>query len=245
VRLVGKRLIPLLDLIVPTREKGTELLRALELDVLHRVLDSPAYVIIDGRKVSTRMQVGADGVVVKHPRVGFIPYRDIASVKIGATGGVLRRHSGAEINYVGFAVTPGALTERIREGIEAHRRAEPPADAAALVARGSRPVSEWLSALHSISEPTGDYRTAAVPDETLWRLAEGHGVEATARAGAAVILRQRLGDEGRARLEATAAATAEPRIRVALEAVAKGEDDALTEALEQCSEETTKEQHRA
>jgi hypothetical protein len=241
LRLVGKRLVPLLDVTLPTRARGTELLRALELDVLHRVLESPALLLVPGNRLRTTFLVGADGVVVQGHGIGFIPYDKIASVAIDSEGGVLRLRSGEEIRYIGFGLTPGAITERIREGLEAHRRADAPASAQALVARSGRPAKEWLSALRALAESKGDYRSMAVPDDALWTLAEDHSAEPTARTGAAIVLRQRLGEPGRARIEATAAASAEPRIRIALEAAAKGESEGLEEALEQWEPERARE----
>jgi hypothetical protein len=66
--------------------------------------------------------------------------------------------------------------------------------------------------------------------EMLWEVVEDPAVDSTARAGAAMMLRRTLDDGGRARLRVAAGACASPRLRVALDAVADGGDEAAVAA---------------
>ena len=67
--------------------------------------------------------------------------------------------------------------------------------------------------------------TPAVPVEVLWRVVEDPTAATTARAGAAFALRSTLDDDGKARLRIVADACAAPKLRVALDELATGEDD--------------------
>lgn len=234
VRLLGKRRVPKLSIAVASHEAGEELLRALELDVLHRVLDVATLVNVDGANWPTRILVGADGVLVKLAPLGFIPYADIERVEATATGGAIVRRSGGVVRWAALGITAAAIRERVEEGLAAHRTAAAHADPLALVARSGRSARAWLDALRGLVNDR-DYRDGAVPDEALWKIAEDPTAEPTSRAGAAVILKARGGDGARVRIEAAAKATAQPRMRVALEAVAE-DDEHLERALENCEE---------
>jgi hypothetical protein len=103
---------------------------------------------------------------------------------------------------------------------------------AALVSRGGRTAEDWTRAVRGLLRgAVGDYRSNAVPEENLWRVAEDPTAEETARVGAAVALRVTLDEEGRARMLRVAEASVAPRIRVALKAAASAEDEAIEEAL--------------
>lgn len=104
-------------------------------------------------------------------------------------------------------------------------------DDPALFANG-RQSRAWREALEAL----GDQRDAGYRDpsgrrDTLWRIAEDPRTLPEPRAAAAVALKQSLDDEGRARLDALARSSAEPRVRMVIDAVlddsARGLDDAL------------------
>jgi hypothetical protein len=119
-------------------------------------------------------------------------------------------------------------------------------DAAALVGCGARTYDAWIEALRELSRD-GHYRAAALPPEELWRVLEDPAAETSARAGAAMALRESLDAEGRARLRVAGAASASPRVRVALDAIASSDaDDAeLRAALEACASENDAAEARA
>jgi hypothetical protein len=123
------------------------------------------------------------------------------------------------------------LVERIQEQVAAHRARAAP-DGASL-ARSGRATEAWMREVAAVTEAGASYRTPAVPPDELWRIVEDAAAPPTARAGAAVALRQALDAVGRVRLRAVADACAGPRLRVALDAVASSEDDdLLTRALD-------------
>jgi hypothetical protein len=142
--------------------------------------------------------------------------------------------------------TRDALLVRIRAGIAALEggRTE---DVSSLVARGGRPLDEWMRALTALSSEGGGYRATALPAERLWRVVEDPAADPTARAGAAAALRATLDDEGRTRLRVIAESSVHPRVRVALDAVAASSsdhDERLEEALDACEDDIAASVHR-
>src|SRR5262249_17864684 len=108
------------------------------------------------------------------------------------------------------------LKERIREAMERHQLGEADADAALLRGR-ERSVSTWITALRCIGAgANADHRVAPVAPERLWRIMEAPSAQSTVRVAAAVALGAKIDDAGRARLRAAAAATAAPKLRIAL-----------------------------
>jgi hypothetical protein len=123
------------------------------------------------------------------------------------------------------------VAERIREAMESHRQGDPAAETA-LLARQARPLSAWIQSLRAIGSGAHvDHRTAPVAPERLFRIVEDPSLTASARAGAAVALGASLDDGGKARLKGAAGAIAAPKLRIAIEAAADGDDAALVEAL--------------
>lgn len=74
-------------------------------------------------------------------------------------------------------------------------------------------------------------------------LVEGASTDASTRVAAAIALAPTLDDDGRARVRVAASASASPKLRVALEAVAKDDNDAVVEALAET--ESDRERFRA
>lgn len=194
-----------------------------------------------------RLRIGGDGVIVSwYGRKRFLSYADIAGAEaydrpFGTTrisGVSLRTTAGEEIrvplSYGPWtAERPALAAERIRQAREAYARGEH-ADAAALD-RGERSIADWLVALRRVgSGANADARTAPLDPEALFRVVENAAARASLRAAAAVALAQRLDGSGRARLRAVAEGTTAPRLRVALDAASRADEDdaALGEALE-------------
>ena len=113
-----------------------------------------------------------------------------------------------------------AVHARIAEAYAAFRAHPSAADVSALVGKGTRTRAEWLSALATLRDAQGGYRDAVVRDDDLWRVVEDPSAPADARAGAAMLLRRSLDDEGKARVRVAAEATASPKLRIALDAAA-------------------------
>jgi hypothetical protein len=132
------------------------------------------------------------------------------------------------------------VAERIREALESARRGDPAQDVA-LLARNAREIGVWVRALRAVAAGAVDHRTAPIPEDRLWRIAEDPNASPTARAGAAVALTPSLDDAGKARIRVAADATASPKLRVALEAAAETDEAALEHALAELDAEERRE----
>jgi hypothetical protein len=191
---------------------------------------------------STRVVIGADGVHLRWLTwKRFVPLTDIerveqlpARVRLHLRRGVPLAPSvdvffrGAESRVVPEAMM---IAERIREALDRkleHRGALDPA----LLARPPGAATRWIAALHGlVREET--FREAGVHPRQLWDVVEDATIDVAKRAAAAVALRPLLDDEGRARLRIAARSTAAPRLRIALETAASGDDDEVAAALDE------------
>lgn len=196
----------------------------------------------------TKVTVGADGILRSWlGKKEFWSYGEIESVRQFTDHSFWRKQKWQGVELVlrsGATVRiPVAskqwrnqssldlIIERIREAMESHRQGDPAADTA-LLARQARPVSAWIQSLRAIgSGANADHRTAPVEPERLFRIVEDPSAAPSARAGAAVALSASLDRAGKVRLKGAADATAAPKLRVAIEAAAAGDDAALAEAL--------------
>lgn len=112
--------------------------------------------------------------------------------------------------------------------------------------RGDRTVEAWLTRLRSIAAgANAGPRAAVVTDERLWRIVEDPAAGAGVRAGAAAALASNSDPRAKERLRVAAADTAEPRLRVALESAAAGDDDALLAALAEVDAQPTPKRRQA
>ncbi len=208
----------------------------------------------------TTITVGADGVLRSWlGKKEFWSYGEIASVNRFLDLNIGRKHKwqGVELTLRsaervrlpiasrnGFQQTQlDLILERIREAMDSHRQGEPAADTA-LLARQARPVADWIKSLRAIGSGAHvDHRTAPVAPERLFRIVEDPSLAASTRAGAAVALGASLDEEGKVRLKGAAGAIAAPKLRIAIEAAADGDEAALTEALAAIEGEAEKRVH--
>lgn len=194
--------------------------------------------------IPAKLVVGRDGLL--YHWMGwrrFIAMADIvnaspegdSSIKLEMTGGkqeIIYLHSPKQRGGV-FTQYRDAVLARIREAHASQRALGPTVDLTTLIAQGERTTEEWKTALAALHEADPGYRKAAVREEDLWRVVEDPRADPDARAGAAVLLRKGLDAEGKARVRVAAAATASPKLRVALEAALEESDEAALEALDQ------------
>jgi hypothetical protein len=210
----------------------------------------PILVAYLGMMFATRtgITVGADGILRSWlGKKEFWSYGDIEGVSTFVDDSFWRKQkwqgieltlrSGAKVRIP--VVSKQALQrsnldlilERIREARESHRQGDPAAETA-LLARQARTVPDWVQSLRAIGSGAHvDHRTAPVAPERLFRIVEDPSLTASARAGAAVALGASLDAGGKVRLKDAAGATAAPKLRIAIEAAASGDDAALVEAL--------------
>lgn len=205
----------------------------------------------------SRIEVGVDGILVSWLwQRRFIPMARVASmtplnehqVSIQLTDGTSETISTSTSRSRRGAYAKqhrDAVLARMLEAWAAFKNRSPVADVSALVARGSRTRSAWLDALRKLRGADGGYRAAVVRDEDLWRLIEDPTAPEDARAGAALVLREGLDDEGKSRVRVVAESTASPKLRVALDAAASGApDEALAKALNELAEEAAEDDER-
>ncbi len=216
-----------------------------------------------------RIVTGTDGVrIVWLGRGRFVPYGRITHIVENEDEVAIRDTDGAihAIRFVEpwwfrrsrwflqalFGRQKLALAARMKEGLRAHQERQAESEVGALLVRGGRSKEEWLASLRDLgTRDTAGYRTAKVPRDLLWQVAENPSASPEERAAAAVALRAQLDAEERARLSTLADATAAPKVRVALEraaapAVAEtaaGEEE-LADALVECEEEAAQERRR-
>lgn len=186
-------------------------------------------------RTTAGVEVGADGVRIARAlgRPRYLPFSTIERIEQVKTEVRFVLRSGEEILVhqaapAGTKIAMGpalderaALVERVSAQLERHRDAAAAGDT---FARGDRTTEAWLDDLARVGEPA-TFRTPAVPVEVLWRVVEDPTAATTARAGAAFALRSTLDDDGKARLRIVADACAAPKLRVALDELATGEDD--------------------
>jgi hypothetical protein len=177
--------------------------------------------------------VGSDGVLMSGLlRSRFVPFADIESVAVVATGKlVLRTRASGEIVRWMKGPAAEAAAELIQSAIasdqggsEAVRRQ--------LRREGEGSVAAWLARLRALAshEP---YRAAVFGGDSLWRVVDDPNASEVERAAAAVVLGAAATDDERARLRNAAARIASPPVRVAIQRVADPvDDDELAVAME-------------
>jgi hypothetical protein len=193
------------------------------------------------------VEVGDDGVMVDlREKKRFVPFAELEDAAVfhkpgglgkTFTGVTLKLGSGEALevpfgeDQFGAGGRAAKLSARIRAKIEGYEAREHE-EAAALLERGERSVDAWISRLRGLGEgANAGPRVAPIPVDRLWRIVESPATAPPARAGAAVALTACLDDEGKERLRVAAGSAAAPRLRVVLESVAAGDDEAAAAAL--------------
>ena len=195
------------------------------------------------------VHIGPDGVHLRGlGRARFIRYGEVAELRpwkgqstphgrAMPEGFDLVLHGGEVIRFRTMAQRLGSgqmQDDVVADQITLAMRAQQPAASTALAAleQGERTVEQWLEHLRHLGADRGaDYRAGALPDETLWRRLEDPTAEPRERLASAIVLGARGEGETKQRLEQAAEAVALPDLRLALEAAAEGDDEALAGAL--------------
>jgi hypothetical protein len=206
-----------------------------------------AYASLFSMFIRSRVTIGTDGVLVEWLGVyrKFIPMREIASVSLDP-----KRHGIVRIELTSGKVeilTHGrrwfhrephpetiALKDRIVEALAASRAGGPEKDTSQVLRRGreGNDVAGWVADLRRLLDREAGFRSAAIVPERLWAIVEDAAADAEARAAAAVALGPALDAPGKERLRIAANTTAEPRLRIALEAAETDDETLMAEALE-------------
>jgi hypothetical protein len=185
----------------------------------------------------TSIVIGSDGILRRRfLRTRFARFDEISRV-IRKDGGIflelrdggavrlIRRSANSAAELPWLRIYAELVERRIEEGTAAHhasqirRRTDHP------LARGGREVKAWLEELRAHERSTSAYRSVAVPEAMLDGAFADGSLDAETRVGSAIALRVREGERAVPRLRLAAAATASPKLRVALEKIADGAPD--------------------
>lgn len=194
-----------------------------------------------------RVEVGRDGVLLRWlSKRRFIPFGAIETALASELGVVLFLEGGKRLEIRLTQKVDGArdersrLLSRIREGMVVQAEIIR-AEEEVLFVRGERDLDAWLRDMRALgSGDAGGYRTIAIPRERLWEIVESPAADPSAREGAALALHAMLDEDERERLRALVDTTALPRLRVALDGVARETDEVrLRVALDLADREET------
>lgn len=204
---------------------------------------------------SRRCVVGTDGVLLTgFGAKDFVPIARIGEVEVDTVDLVLGNRArvvrlfdkgGLPLREILVdAMKDGPFQEGIHAAIDARaeslaeriREAQAVETGGGLVdertlARDARPWTEWVSTLRGLSHHAATFRGGEPPrPEALLALVEDPTVAAWKRAAAAVAVSRT--SAAKKRLRVVAAASAEPRLRVALEAAVEEDEARMADALE-------------
>lgn len=171
--------------------------------------------------VPNEIRVGSDGVLVQNRLDATFHRREDVLGAAATSDGIELRLADRRVEVP--MTSRGGLTELERDdqgmllqAIADMREGAAGDDVGWRLERANRPVDEWLGSL--LGDAVG-YRDGDVPNEALHRVLSG-GARASARLAAALLLSRRGTDEDRAKVRIAADAVAEPKLRIALDAVA-------------------------
>jgi len=169
------------------------------------------------------ISIGSDGILVTEgKRTEMIPMVDLEEFSAEGLDLRLVTRSGTRVLGLKGAAAPAAA-RAIHEQERAHRESRAFAEG---LAKGED-KSGWLARLRG--ERDG-YRETSAHDEALWQIVEAPAAEPTARAAAALLLRENSVWTTE-RLRIAASGCASPKLRVALQEAAAGEEAKVDAAL--------------
>ncbi|MBK8252746.1 MAG: hypothetical protein IPK82_08775 [Polyangiaceae bacterium] len=188
--------------------------------------------------------IGADGVAIKR---GFssdlVKFDEMEKVTIESSRVTFRLKNGKDVSararHLGYQ-EQSTILERIEKARALHKdRAVEPASFA-LLDRGARTLAEWTEALGALLSNDSGYRNANLTREQVISVLENPAAPAERRIGAAITLAKINDGEAPLRTRIAAGASANPRVRIALEHIADGhldEEDILLAAQEESQRE--------
>ncbi len=197
--------------------------------------------------VPSRIEVAADGVFLRWLLFSrFVPFSDVVNVwyEPGKARGLLRRGESSRLILQGangprLSVSArGGLPDLQQAAVaieaEMNRYAASgervPFDGARL-ARSGTSSADWLARIRALVRTRASYREAPPSREELVRIVADAHVSEEQRAAAAIGLAA-LGEEGKSHLRVARETTADPKLRVAIDAAIADDDDAIAAALD-------------
>lgn len=193
--------------------------------------------------VPPRVVVGTDGVrIIEGRRERFVSYAQVTAIDCAREGVWLRRAEG-DVLLCTFAGRAGtwpsqpsahtvALYHRVREARAAGMGGNVAPAKLALLERKGHDIGTWVERMRALPRQ-GDYRQAALESDDLLRVLLDGRSSTERRVAAAAALSARDEPGMRERVRIAGAASANPRLRVAIDAVTKEQldEEALAEAL--------------
>jgi hypothetical protein len=177
----------------------------------------------------TDVVVGRDGVRLRHLFTRFIPYDDVRHVDIIANDGRVRITLG-DGSVVKVHPIPTEHPQRMKALLHYIHRAMileegPSAAALHVLDRRNETVSDWRNRLKHLLVAQPGYRGAKISAGDALAIVADAGRKPVHRIGAALALADggALDDDARNRLRSAAEGSANPKLRIALEALAEGE----------------------
>jgi len=197
--------------------------------------------------IPTRVRAGSDGLLLQWARTErFIAFRDVARVDqyeekangFMANGVRLTLRDGSYKNIMGRSRDEcEELVATIGRAWSQHAAwAKQIASVDVSLERGAQSLSEWVRNLRTMAD--GAPRAASIPRDQLFRIAENPATPPTQRIAASIAAASENREDVKARISRLAVATANPRLRVALEALANNDDTELENSLETLHKKT-------
>jgi hypothetical protein len=211
----------------------------------------PWYIGLILGSVPTKLTIGLDGVLVTWlGRRELIRFADLRAVDHDGErlhlvlasgekrtlsarwlGSRFDKRGGRDSEFGSKAAYLDAIVARVRAAIVMSRGAGAALQKQALLRQG-RDVDAWIAALRGLlPRGAGSFREAETLPEQLWGTVEDGAADPEARAAAAIALSPALDANDRERLRGVARVVVAPRLRIAIDAVADGDDEAVREAM--------------
>ena len=202
----------------------------------------PVFAAAVAISIPTRALVGTDGILVRQlGTTRYIAYRAIDRLEMIDAGVIVIERNGAATRLertvagkVGrelMRAERDAFVTRVEQARAASSTPSTRVDPAA-VARREQSAAEWIASLRALVHAEGGMRTAPIVRDQLFDLVGDARLDAASRAGAAAAMGLARVATDRARLRVMAATTAQPKLRVVIEAAANGDEEALRDALD-------------
>lgn len=254
---VGIPVVMLSALAAPLLALGTQRLRSYAPEPLRTpilvallLLVSSCFVALAAR-FSPELVIGRDGLVFRSGslrRRRYIMYEQVDGVTASLRAHGKGKRWSLELSMIdGTTVLFGtaasdrraeveASVQHIHEAIEAWKLAAiSPQARLDQLEQKDVPIADWLANLKALAHQKAGYRSTALSNEELEGVVADASAPARHRIGAAVVLTARDERAGRERVRVAADTSVSPKIRVALDAIARGEDldDAVQEAIDE------------
>jgi hypothetical protein len=185
-----------------------------------------------------QLVIGSDGVIVRQNfQHAFVPYERIAHIEVGAAAVSLALTDGSLLTARARALTTDQqeqLRARLADAHATWSNGNREVAATAGLERRGRSVAAWRTALSTLLEREEGYRQRATTPDQLLAALDSAAAPAERRIGAAMALVAGGDLEVRRRVRIAAEASANGRLRVALESVAGGihDDELIEDALD-------------